>query len=222
MNSISSDVTLKDVLTLHKKEILLDLFCHGIGTIESFDPAKQTCTASMKYKKTYMQPDATGKYVPQLVEYAPLIDCPVFVLQGGGGALTMPIKKGDTCIILFNDRDLDTWLSSGQITAPATGRLHAFSDAIMLVGIRSLKDALASYDPDYPELKYQGGSSVRVGAKIRIKNNSKNLYTILNNLISTLSSLQTIPAVVGTPLTLNPSIISQLNTIASDLGGLLE
>jgi hypothetical protein len=48
----------------------------------------------------------------------------------------MPIQSGDTCLVLFCDRDLDNWFESGQITTLNSNRVHDLSDGVALVGIR--------------------------------------------------------------------------------------
>jgi phage gp45-like len=58
--------------------------------------------------------------------------------------------------------------------------------------------------------------------KIKIANETKNLKTILDGLIDHLAALTTIPAVVGTPLTLNPTVIANLNADKAALALLLK
>jgi hypothetical protein len=65
--------------------------CHAIATIQSFDPTKQTASATVNYKKTYFKPDTAGVYRPVLVDYPQLIDCPVIFL--GGGVLSPDLPR---------------------------------------------------------------------------------------------------------------------------------
>jgi len=58
--------------------------------------------------------------------------------------------------------------------------------------------------------------------KIKIANESKSLKTILDSLIDHLAALTTIPAAVGVPLTLAPTVITQLNADKADLALLLK
>jgi len=61
-----------------------------------------------------------------------------------------------------------------------------------------------------------------IDGKIQIKNTAKSLKKILDDLITHLAALTTIPAVVGTPLTLNPAVITQLNADKAALALLLK
>jgi hypothetical protein len=190
LNRLYAEPTLGDLLDLVKKEVMLATNCHAIGTIQSFDPSTQTCSATMNYKKTYLEADpTTGVYGPVLVEYPVILDAPVVVIQGGTGYLTMPIMSGDYCLVMFNDRDLDAWLHSGQVSAPNTSRFHSFSDAIILVGLRPNSKALSPYDPARVVLG-NGTTLVGVGTSlIKIANNSTTLNTLLQTLISNIQDL---------------------------------
>ncbi len=156
-NLLPNELELKDLLALFKKQIMLELNCHAIGQIQSFDSTKQTATATIVYKKAFFLPNATGNYEQKLVDYPILLDCPVVCLGGGNGALTFPIEADDECVVLFNDRDIDNWFAGASGGATATPRLHSFSDGIILVGIRSLANALVNYNADATELRSKDG-----------------------------------------------------------------
>ncbi len=82
---------------------------------------------------------------------------------------------------------------------------------------------MTSYDLVRMVLKGTGSAYIGVGPTlIKIANNTTTLNTLLQSLISTLSTLTTIPAVVGMPLTLNPTVISNLAALGAQIGGLLE
>ena len=108
----------------------------------------------------------------KIQDYAILIDCPCVVLGGGEGRVTFPIKQGDSCIVLFNDRDIDNWYAGGQKMLPRTNRMHNFSDAIALVGIRNLQNKITDYLTSGTELKY-GASTIKLeNGKVTITNGS--------------------------------------------------
>jgi hypothetical protein len=97
----------------------------------------------------------------EIKEYPLLLDCPCIILAGGQGSVTFPIQAGDSCLVLFNDRDMDNWYSGGQTMPPRTDRLHDFSDAIALVGLRNKQNKITDFLADGTELKY-GGSTVKL------------------------------------------------------------
>lgn len=153
-NSIqqANEATLASVLALHKEDLKCSINCHQVGEIVSFDPSTQTAEVQIKMLRMM-----NGV----LKSYPVLIDCPCVILSGGKGRITFPIAAGDSCLVLFNDRDIDNWYSGGQSVAPRTERKHCFSDAIALVGLRNLQNKITDYLTDGTELKY-GGSTIKL------------------------------------------------------------
>lgn len=153
-NKISS---LHDLWVQWKKQLKIEFNCHHVGTIESFDPELQTAQASINYTKTFLDIDSIGNTTVTTPDFPILVDCPVIVLGGGGGYLSFPIEAGDECLILFNDRDFSTWYGTGSTSSPPpTGVLHAYSDAVILVGLRSVPNVLVDYDASAVTLNYLG------------------------------------------------------------------
>lgn len=234
-NLIPENPTLKDLVDLVMKDVMLKLNAHHIAKITAFDSAKQTAQATIAYKKTYFERQENGLYQKVLVDYPILLDCPVIVLGGGPASLTFPIAAGDECLALFNDRDIDTWFSSGQLGPVATSRLHSFSDAILLVGLRSSPNALSSYDMARAVLQY-GTTVVAAGeTKVKIANADGTLNTILQDLVTAINDLVTATAAITVTCAApgNPSsppinvaditaVAADLSTVASQLGDLLE
>lgn len=152
-NVIPNDPELIDVLNLLRKDVMLGLSAHHVGTIESFDAEKQTARVTVAYKKTFYEPNSvTGTYDETYKEYPILIDCPVIVLSGGKGSLRFPITAGDDCLMLFNDRDIDNWFSGNYDAAPKSLRLHSLSDGFALVGLHNSTKPLKLYAVDKTEL----------------------------------------------------------------------
>ena len=236
LNTNFSDPSLMDLLNIHKRDIYLDLNCHAIATIQSFDSSKQTVNATVNYKKTYINYDAKKKaQVTTLVEYPVLMDCPVIILGGGNSHITFPINKGDTCLILFNDRDIDRWFQTGQITSPNTNRLHNFSDGIALIGLNSLAKSISDYDSTRALLK-NGNAGIGVGtSKVKIFNSSDTLNSLLQDLVNSVKDLVTATAAItvtcsapgvasSTPINVAQinAVTTSLSTTATKLAGLLE
>lgn len=216
-NLIPNEPSLKDLLDLLQKQIMLTLNCHHIGTVQSFDATKQTATVTINYKKTYFQLNpATGLYDPILKDYPILADCPVIALGGGAAALTFPIQAGDECLVLFNDRSLDNWFQGGTGSAVATPRLHSFSDGIILVGLRSLPNALTNYDTARAVLR-NGSTLVGVGSSlVKIANQTTTLLQVINGILDLIAAAQC--STPGNPLSNAAAFTAYKTTV----GGLLE
>ena len=119
---------LDDVLSGLKNEIFADLNCVQIGRIQKVN-SNQTVEILLQMKRRI--PDN------KIADYPLLVDCPYFVLQGGGAYIDMPIKKGDICLVLFNDRNIDTWWSTENVAESPDRRKHNLSDGFALIGVNS-------------------------------------------------------------------------------------
>lgn len=219
-----------DVFNLFQKQIMLALNCHAIATVQSFDSAKQTVRATINYKKTFFRKDSDGTYVPVQKDFPILIDCPVIVLRGGKSSLTFPVATGDTCLILFNDRDIDNWFSSGQNVPCATQRLHSFADGIALIGLSSKANALQNYDTARASLN-NDKAKVAVGPElIEVSNDLYTLNGLLQELVTDVKNLVTQTALISvTAFNVPPTnaaaitaVAAQLTATAAKIGGLLQ
>lgn len=228
-NRVNFDPSLADLLNLLRKDIFLSFNCHAIATVQSFDSTNQSVTATINYQKVYQEADAvTGLYSQKPISYPIVIDCPVIVMKGGLAALTFPIAQGDSCLLLFNDRDIDGWIATGGVAAPQSQRLHAFNDAIALVGLSPFSAPILAYDTDRAVLS-NDQAKVAVGPSlIEISNNVTDLKTCLNDLITALTTLttamssatpSTVVAAIATP---SGAATTALNLVKTTIGDLLQ
>lgn len=105
--------------------------CMRIATILEFYPENLTAQVKLVDKKLAgLNPDGSQilKEYPPI--YAKLCYCNPFA--------TFPLTEGMECILLFNDRELETWFINGGSNIQAYPRMHDLTDAIAIVGIRSL------------------------------------------------------------------------------------
>lgn len=213
----SGDPDLTYLLSILKKEIMLDTNCHALGTIQSFDATKQTAQITINYNRSYINPDNTLSFEP----YPLLVDCPVVFMFGGNGRLTMPITTGDTCVVLFNDRDIDNWFTTGNVTLPNTSRLHSLSDGIAIVGLRSLGNKLSNYSSTAVQL-YNDTCGISLSTKIKLENDVTTLKNVITGLIDVIKGLTTTNAVVGAPCAVSVASQASLESYKSTVGNLLE
>ena len=141
--------TLIDLLD-HRVDIALSsMNCVSLGTVQSFDAPSQTATITVNYKRIIKNSKTAENgidTVDEIREYPLLVKCPVFVLSGGVSSLTLPISQGDTCLLLFCDREIDTWFKYGVVTFPQSDRMHHLTDAVALIGIRSTQNPISNFN----------------------------------------------------------------------------
>jgi len=206
------DPGLYDLLRSHKTEIMRGLHVHKIGEIQSFDSTKKTAEIQILFKRVL--PDDSIESFPVLV------DCPVVTIQGGGGSLAFPIVKGDQCLVMFSDRNIDAWFTNGAEAAPYDARCHDLSDGIAIVGLNALTSTLTAYEDDAVVLKYKEAALRLKDGKIAVENATKNLLTLINGLIDTLKGIQALDPVSGA-LPLTPASIADLEALKADFSALL-
>lgn len=199
-----SQVEIRDVLSRTKSDVAYSLNCIQVAEIISYDAAKNTASVQIQFKRQL----ATGESMP----YPVLQDCPVVFLSGGTSYLSFPIQAGDTCLVLFNDRDIDTWWLTGEVNVPATPRCHSLSDGFVLVGVRNQTNAEALLET---VVVLNGGLQ-----KIVIKNDIANLKLLIDSLITALNGL--IITVAGTTGVVSPASQVALNLIKTQFGTLLS
>lgn len=128
------------------------------GNILSFDASAQTCTAKPGVK---LKSVSAGQVT--YIDLPPISSIPIVVpyAQGAGLLLTLPIKAGDPCLLLFADRDIDSFIQAGQSAQPGgtesadttTPRVHHMTDAICIPGFISRADTVPSWSVDAIELR---------------------------------------------------------------------
>ena len=132
--------------------------CAMPGIIISFDPATQTATVQPAIKMRVN----LGEGVKQM-DLPPIANVPVVLpfAQGAGLLLTLPIRAGDECLIVFSDRSIDNFMQSGGVQPTVatanedttTPRSHSLADAICIPGIISNPQAVPEYNTDNIELR---------------------------------------------------------------------
>ena len=142
------------------------------GIIKSFDEQKQTAT---------VQPAVTenikiGNKPPEPKELPILQDVPVHYLRAGKFSITIPVKEGDECLVVFGDSCIDGWWQSGGVQDQMETRRHDLSDAFAIVGTSSVPKALKEYSTD----------------SIRIRNEDNDTFIDLKEELITVESKQDI------------------------------
>lgn len=186
--------TLASALDLLKKNIMLSLNCHAIATVQSFNSSAQTVSATINYSKTYYTQTNVGKLDAKTEAYPILVDMPVISLCGGVSYLSFPIEKGDQCLVLFNDRDMDNYVKGAFSGSPATSRMHSMSDGLALVGLNKI----SSYDSNHAKIQW-GTNGPQVGVsstKVMVKNTIGTLNALLQELITEIQTLVTQTAAI--------------------------
>ena len=192
----------QSILDAQKADIFSTFHCVQIGKIEKVTAAEQTVEVTLQIKRPAA--DGTSSAIPLLV------DVPYMVLQGGGSYIDLPIAKGDYCIVLFNDRDIDTWWSTANMADPSSSRKHDLSDGIAIVGL----------NPKTSPLTMQGATVGIIGGpnKINLENSTGKFDQWMSDFIDAIVGIKTF----GSPPshTLTPDTISKFTALKTRAGNL--
>ncbi len=149
------------------------------GIVESVDYQEQTVTVQPTIREKV---NLEGEY--QWVELPKLIHVPFFIYSGGGYTITMPIKPGDECLVVFADMCIDAWWQSGGIQNQIDRRRHDLSDGFAICGFKSQPNTVPGYSGSSVQIKSGGhtifditASKVTINADVTINGSQ----TVSNN-----------------------------------------
>ena len=133
----------------------IDLRVACPGIIDSVDFERQTCTVQLALRERLKGEDGKLNWV----EVPILPDVPFFVYSGGGYCITLPIKKGDDCLVVFGDNCIDAWWQSGGVQNQVERRRHDLSDGFAIVGFRSQPAVVSAYSSGTAQMRNKSGSA---------------------------------------------------------------
>lgn len=125
------------------------------GIIEEFDPQTQTATVQLALREKISNQDLSQEWV----DVPLLLDVPIVLPRAGGFVLTMPIQKGDECLIIFADMCIDAFFSNGGVQNQLEKRRHDLSDGIAIMGMWSQPNVVPNYSTTATELRTVDGST---------------------------------------------------------------
>ena len=137
-NELTSKTTLFNVLEALRKNIIYNFNCVKVATVEQFYPDNLTVSCKVNNKIVLALKDDGN----QILQDYPLIYAKVHFLGWGGVGATYPITKGMEGLLLFNDRETETWFLTGEGGNLAYDRAHDLSDAIFICGVHSLPNMI--------------------------------------------------------------------------------
>lgn len=205
-------------MNIAQDAIMSRLNCHNIGRIVEFDSKTQLCTIELLQIKQFNDQNITP---------APLTEVPLIIIGSGGGHITMPNPVGTICLLLFLDRNIDSFMETGERYMPETTRMHDFTDCVALTTFKTLVNPLEDYDENaitiiqeeiidevksksfikvYPEsiqIKTTKGDFVQgqilISEKLNLSNSSQNLADLIQSFLTACENIVTVNGGALTP-----------------------
>lgn len=137
-----------------------------------------------------LQPTLQAAYRDGAVVTLPIIQrVPIEQPRGANYWVKLPVAVGDLGRAVFCERSLDSWRVKGGIVDPADPRHHDMSDAIFIPGTYPDSEVLPGSAND--DLVVHNGDaeiSVQKTGRFKVKNESEELFNLLDELLTVLSA----------------------------------
>ena len=130
LNYINTPTDLMSVLKLSLDSFGQDLNCVRVGIIQEFIYKEQIVRVKIASQRLInVNKDGSQTTEDYAEIYAKLCYASPFHL--------FPPKVGDECVLLFNDREMESWWVNGSANQRAYNRMHDLTDCIAICGLRS-------------------------------------------------------------------------------------
>lgn len=184
-NQNANKKDLFSVMEALKNNIACTINCVKVASIVSFDSETMISCCQIKNKRLLALKNDGNQ---ELADY-PLIYAKTYFLGWGDIGITHPITEGMEGILLFNDRELETWYITGEAGNMAYDRTHDLSDAIFICGLCSQPNlTLLQYLENCLHLYYKATSLQLFENKIDINTTTTNIVSDIaqtgNNVIT--------------------------------------
>ena len=128
---MSSRPSLMQILKGVSQKTGYELNCMRIGIVQKFYPKDLTADVLIVNKNSRgLNKDGSQKSSAHALIRAKVCYCNPFE--------TFPLKEGDECVMLFSDREIESWFINSAVNPLGYQRMHDFTDAVILAGIRSI------------------------------------------------------------------------------------
>ena len=143
------------------------------AVIVSYDYKTQNASVQINIKEEYKK---------TFVDYPIITNVPVIFPSSGGASITMPVVKGDGCLLVFADRDINNWLLGSDNQPASSQRTHHLKDAVAIIGLNSFKkggkaknadDLLITYDTS--DIVIQKGGKIDILSAEELNIKTKNI-----------------------------------------------
>lgn len=202
----TSNVSLLNAFKALQDCINYNMNCVKVATVLAFDSEKMTVKCKVNNKRLIgLNDDGNQK----LQEY-PVIYAKVHFFGWGNIGSVYPIEPGMEGILLFNDRELETWFTTSESGNLAYNRCHDLTDALFICGVHSApKIPLIPFIEECLHIYYKGSD-------IQIKDESITTNTKDNTLNAETSITENTKAyTINSSLSYNLTTATQTETASS-------
>lgn len=167
-----NDPTFSQALQIVFENLTSNIHTSLPGIIDKYDRSKHKAEVKPMIKKRFKDGSS--------VDLPIISNVPVLWNRTKKGSISFPLDRGDGVLILFSERSLDEYLSSGKNKTPSDNRKFSLTDGIAIPGLFSFENdslVMSSEDAEFifndtkVVLKENGDINIEGGNKIIIKAN---------------------------------------------------
>lgn len=130
LNYINTPTDLMSILKLSLDSFGQELNCVRVGIVQEFLHREQIVRVKIASQRLVNINEDGSQTTQDYAEiYAKLCYATPYMNQ--------PPKVGDECVLLFNDREMESWWINGSANQRAYNRMHDLTDCIAICGLRS-------------------------------------------------------------------------------------
>lgn len=135
------------------------------GRVETYNASKKSAT---------IQPLIKKKFAKETLSMPVLVDVPVVFPSTQNAIISFPLAKGDGVLLLFSERDIDSFLSGTmEETEPEDPRKFSLSDAFCIPGLFSFGNPGIIPTGNNIEIKINNGNVEIEGVAVSLNGGGK-------------------------------------------------
>jgi len=123
---------------------LIDVHTALPGVVQSYDKATQTAEIELQVRRALQTEN--GEYTTEELPILPNV--PVIFARTSQFYISLPVKTGDSGIVIFNEAIIDQWRSLGKSASPTDIGRHTLAAGVFLPGLFPAAGAIAPAPPD--------------------------------------------------------------------------
>lgn len=142
MESGLEDITLAELIHMVIDSRLIDVHVSLPAKVESYDASTQTVSVTPMINRMVPDGDTPPNYVSE--KLPKLADVPVAQPRGGGFFAAFPLQAGDYGMLVFAERNMGTYRSTGNQSDPGDLTMHGLSGAYFVPAVAPDSKALSN------------------------------------------------------------------------------
>ena len=218
---LTNQASLYSVLNTLQDTIRYNLNCVKVASVVNFNPDNLVACCKVCNKRLVQLKDDGN----QVLRDYPLIYAKVHFFGWKDVGSTFPIIEGMEGVLLFNDRELETWFTTGQSGNLAYNRCHDLSDAIFICGLHSQPNvSLVKYLENCLNIYYKNTNIQLYENEIKINTITTNITSNINQTgnntivgILTANGINDTTAATGTFISEDNKLVTVVNGIVKSI-----